>query len=296
LRRLYRRHRRTASDQPKCPTAKQPIDARNYHDFTKMNPVCNRRPGFIHLVRNSLRSAERLAVLAALRRHFRQGRQQRRTCGDDHVTQTLACCSCRGIAGCSRVGADFRFRLGRSSRRMARRLGRSPRRHRWPGLLRFWLWRLLCASIGPNAVGASLALGKSLLLIQTVLDLAVESPGPSCRGFPLGVPIKWNRVSRSFNFRKNTRNRSMTGNIFRSGDLVCVVSSKWRHDAEPIMSSRITNDSEQIDHRTSRSICDAIGERLQLSLRPDTSRLSSHLQHLMDELRRRDSEGRWRSN
>ena len=59
---------------------------------------------------------------------------------------------------------------------------------------------------------------------------------------------------------------------------------------------RPTNDSEQIDHRTSRSICDAIGARLQLSLRPDTSRLSSHLQHLMDELRRRDSEGRWRSN
>jgi hypothetical protein len=59
------------------------------------------------------------------------------------------------------------------------------------------------------------------------------------------------------------------------------------------MNSRIINKSEQIDHRTSRSICDAIGERLQQNLRPDTSRLSSHLQHLMDELRRRDSEGRW---
>jgi hypothetical protein len=59
------------------------------------------------------------------------------------------------------------------------------------------------------------------------------------------------------------------------------------------MNSRIINNSEQIDHRTSRSICDAIGERLQQNLRPDTSRLSSHLQHLMDELRRRDSEGRW---
>src|SRR5260221_1740812 len=62
------------------------------------------------------------------------------------------------------------------------------------------------------------------------------------------------------------------------------------------MNSRITHDGEQIDHRTCRSICDAIGERLQQTLRPDTSRLSSHLQHLMDELRRRDSEGRWKSN
>jgi hypothetical protein len=50
------------------------------------------------------------------------------------------------------------------------------------------------------------------------------------------------------------------------------------------------NDSE-IDHRTCRSICDAIGERLQQRLRPDTSRLSSHLKHLMDELRKRDSVG-----
>jgi hypothetical protein len=76
----------------------------------------------------------------------------------------------------------------------------------------------------------------------------------------------------------------------------CVVSSKWRRDAEPAMNSRITNDSEQIDRKTCRSICDAIGERLQQSLRPDTSRLSSHLQHLMDELRKRDSVGRWRSS
>ena len=58
------------------------------------------------------------------------------------------------------------------------------------------------------------------------------------------------------------------------------------------MNSRITDNSEQIDRKTSRSICDAIGERLRQNLRPDSSRLSSHLQHLMDELRRRDNEGR----
>jgi len=58
------------------------------------------------------------------------------------------------------------------------------------------------------------------------------------------------------------------------------------------MNRRINNNSEQIDRKTCRSICDAVGERLQQNLRPDSSRLSSHLQHLMDELRRRDHEGR----
>jgi hypothetical protein len=62
------------------------------------------------------------------------------------------------------------------------------------------------------------------------------------------------------------------------------------------MGSRTADNSEYIDGKTSRTICDAIGERLQQSLRPDTSRLSSHLQHLMDELRRRDSEDRFRSS
>jgi hypothetical protein len=56
------------------------------------------------------------------------------------------------------------------------------------------------------------------------------------------------------------------------------------------MNSRITDDGEHIDRKTSRSICDAVGERLQQSLRPEPSRLSSHLQHLMDELRKRDNE------
>ena len=62
-------------------------------------------------------------------------------------------------------------------------------------------------------------------------------------------------------------------------------------EAELTMNSRITDNSEQIDRKTSRSICDAVGERLQQSLRPETSGLSSHLQHLMDELRRRDECG-----
>jgi hypothetical protein len=56
------------------------------------------------------------------------------------------------------------------------------------------------------------------------------------------------------------------------------------------MNSRIIDNSETIDRKTSRSICDAVGERLQQNLRP--GQLSSHLQHLMDELRKRDSEDR----
>ena len=61
------------------------------------------------------------------------------------------------------------------------------------------------------------------------------------------------------------------------------------------MNSWITDNSEQIDRKTSRSICDAVGERLQRDLRPE-SRLSSHLQLLMEELRKRDSEGGRRSS
>jgi len=49
-------------------------------------------------------------------------------------------------------------------------------------------------------------------------------------------------------------------------------------------------DSPQIDRNTSRSICNAVGERLQRDLRPEASPLSPQLQHLMEELRRQDGE------
>jgi hypothetical protein len=55
------------------------------------------------------------------------------------------------------------------------------------------------------------------------------------------------------------------------------------------MDHRINRDIEQIDHRTARSICDAVGERLQRDIRPET-KLSPHLQRLVDELRRRDND------
>jgi hypothetical protein len=55
------------------------------------------------------------------------------------------------------------------------------------------------------------------------------------------------------------------------------------------MDSQIDSDFEQIDHRTCQSICDAVGERLQRSFRPETE-LSPRLRQLMDELHRRDDD------
>ncbi|MET4384940.1 hypothetical protein ABIB73_000675 [Bradyrhizobium sp. F1.4.3] len=53
------------------------------------------------------------------------------------------------------------------------------------------------------------------------------------------------------------------------------------------MTGPFANDSEQIDRRTSRSICDAVGERLKQSLRPEP-RLPTHLEQLLNELQKRD--------
>ena len=50
--------------------------------------------------------------------------------------------------------------------------------------------------------------------------------------------------------------------------------------------------TESIDHKTARSICDAIGERLQQSLRPEAGS-PDRLQQLLSELRRRDLPNRY---
>jgi hypothetical protein len=54
------------------------------------------------------------------------------------------------------------------------------------------------------------------------------------------------------------------------------------------MSAYLADIREAIDGKTCRSICDAVGERLQRDLRPDSSDLSPRLKRLLDELRRRD--------
>jgi hypothetical protein len=55
------------------------------------------------------------------------------------------------------------------------------------------------------------------------------------------------------------------------------------------MDARITPDSEELDHKTCVSICDAVGERLQQSMRPEAE-LSPRLSELIEELRRRDGD------
>jgi len=56
------------------------------------------------------------------------------------------------------------------------------------------------------------------------------------------------------------------------------------------MNGQPSSSNDMIDGRTSRSICNAVGERLQQNIRPDFSRLPEHLRHLMDALRRQDAE------
>jgi len=56
--------------------------------------------------------------------------------------------------------------------------------------------------------------------------------------------------------------------------------------------AKLVNDgdgTQTIDRNTSWSICEAVGEHLQQSLRPERSRLPPRLQTLLDELRRRES-------
>jgi hypothetical protein len=45
---------------------------------------------------------------------------------------------------------------------------------------------------------------------------------------------------------------------------------------------------EPIDGKTCRSICDAVGERLQRDLQPESAGLSPYLRGLLDERERRD--------
>lgn len=55
------------------------------------------------------------------------------------------------------------------------------------------------------------------------------------------------------------------------------------------MNAQNNSDQESIDHKTSRSICDAVGERLQQNLRPEAE-LSKPLRKLIDQLRQHDGE------
>jgi hypothetical protein len=69
--------------------------------------------------------------------------------------------------------------------------------------------------------------------------------------------------------------------------LVFVGSSRDVREMEP--HRRIITDDIEIDHKTSRSICHEVGERLQQDLRLEASPLPPHLKRLIDELRKRDN-------
>jgi hypothetical protein len=51
---------------------------------------------------------------------------------------------------------------------------------------------------------------------------------------------------------------------------------------------KVIDPIQPLDRKIVRSICDAVGERLQQSLRPDFSGPTPYLQQLVDELRKRD--------
>jgi hypothetical protein len=76
----------------------------------------------------------------------------------------------------------------------------------------------------------------------------------------------------------------MARNIYRPGGLVLVGPNREGREMEP--HSRIS-DNIDIDHKTSRSICDEVGE-LQQDLSLEASPLPPYLDRLIDELRKRD--------
>jgi hypothetical protein len=45
---------------------------------------------------------------------------------------------------------------------------------------------------------------------------------------------------------------------------------------------------DPLDRKTSRSICNAVGERLQRDLRPDSFPSSSRIEHLLETMSRRE--------
>jgi hypothetical protein len=57
---------------------------------------------------------------------------------------------------------------------------------------------------------------------------------------------------------------------------------------EFVMAGLEPHHREEIDRKTSRSICEAVGERLQQSLKPNFMGPSARLDRLIEELRQRE--------
>ncbi|MCC8957732.1 hypothetical protein H8B02_31165 [Bradyrhizobium sp. Pear77] len=61
-----------------------------------------------------------------------------------------------------------------------------------------------------------------------------------------------------------------------------------KRNARAMTMTQTDNDPDRIDRKTCRYICDAVGERLQQSMRPEPA-LSSRLQQLLDEMQRQET-------
>ncbi len=142
------------------------------------------------LSRIAFRSAERLGVLfcgvtaAPSPMAPTAPNLWRRPCS----ANSLACCGCRGIAGRGRVGADFRFRLGRPSRLHGGwhgggwgwggpRIAIGGPAYYGSGYGGCYVRRLVSTPWGPRWRLAN------RLLISIVPSPALTAPAPSCWGF-----------------------------------------------------------------------------------------------------------------
>jgi hypothetical protein len=70
--------------------------------------------------------------------------------------------------------------------------------------------------------------------------------------------------------------------------ILAVATSKGMTSFQAISMPKVVDPVQPLDYKIVRSICDAVGERLQQNLRPDFSRTTPYLQQLIDELRKRD--------
>jgi hypothetical protein len=82
-----------------------------------------------------------------------------------------------------------------------------------------------------------------------------------------------------------------SGNKFFSGDLLFRrLIDRDCQGTETTMKKPLTDESSQsLDRQSSRAICDAVGERLQQFLRPETTQTPTRLQSLLNEFQRRDA-------
>jgi hypothetical protein len=127
-------------------------------------------------------------------------------------------------------------------------------------------------------VGPPLAARQSLLLSKVV------SPGPSAGAF---TSVKGHVCVHAI-FSRNAAIPDLKWKQFPPSRLDPNTHTRSGIEAELVMICQPTNSSQNIDRKMSWSICEAVGEQLQQSLRPERSRLPPRLEKLIHELRKRD--------